>query len=513
MKRGYSVVAWYCAVIIFTAAVTAAFAPGGGPQSARSPGAGDIAAVAGAAAADAGAAAATAARQECNFVLAGKGATADGSVMMTYNNDWSPYNAPYFEVVPATETTYGFVKILCIGDIEEGGINEHQFAVNYGTATGLDPAVLAADPYETRGVTGELWDLLLQKCRTCDEALDLIAEIAETRGFNSGCAGSFGFADPDEAWCFELLGGHHWVAQRVPDDAVLAHPNTIVVRQIDLGDPENFRGSPDLEEFAQSIGRYDPAESPFDVAWAYADRERLLTYYNANRIWGALDSVAPSLGLVPEMPYETRPVWVVPDEPVTRQDIMAISRYHYEGTALDQTDGYTLMSPHKQTNRPICDRTTDYSAVWQLRDWLPAEVGGVLWVAPGRPCASAYTPFYAGITAVPDDWADRTAARAFCKVALRLDRRGTIAGESYYAHYIPLVHNVFGAFEGQVEAEQASVEVTALGLEGAERQAYLTAYTAQCAQRAYELALSLPSQIVPPGPRHRHRVPVSALAL
>ncbi len=344
-------------------------------------------------------------------MLAGKGATADGSVMMTYNNDWSPYNAPYFEVVPATETTYGFVKILCIGDIEEGGINEHQFAVNYGTATGLDPAVLAADPYEAQGITGEFWDLLLQKCATCDEALDLIAEIAETRGFNSGCAGSLGFADTDEAWCFELLGGHHWVAQRVPDDAVLAHPNTIVVRQIDLDDPDNFRGSADLQEFAESIGRYDPAEGPFDVAWAYSDRERLLTYYNTNRIWGAFNSVAPSLGLVPEMPYETRPVWVVPDEPVTRQDIMAISRYHYEGTELDQTENYTLMSPHKQTNRPICDRTTDYSAVWQLRDWLPAEVGGVLWVAPGRPCASAYTPFYAGITSVPEKWAERTAAQ------------------------------------------------------------------------------------------------------
>ncbi|HSL95354.1 MAG TPA: C69 family dipeptidase [Thermoleophilia bacterium] len=503
MKTRLRGVALLCVLLAVAALAAVAVGATARPAAQGPPDAAGAAAADGSDATAADVAAATAARQQCNFVLAGKGATADGSVMMTYNNDWSPYNAPYFEVVPATETTYGFVKILCIGDIEEGGINEHQFAVNYGTATGLDPAVLAADPYEAQGITGEFWDLLLQKCATCDEALDLIAEIAETRGFNSGCAGSLGFADTNGAWCFELLGGHHWVAQRVPDDAILAHPNTIVVRQIDLSDPDNFRGSPDLEEFAQSIGRYDPAEGPFDVAWAYSDRERLLTYYNTNRIWGAFNSVAPSLGLVPEMPYETRPVWVVPDEPVTRQDIMAISRYHYEGTELDQTEDYTLMSPHKQTNRPICDRTTDYSAVWQLRDWLPAEVGGVLWVAPGRPCASAYTPFYAGITSVPEKWADRTAARAFCKVALRLDRRGTIAGESYYAHYIPLVHGVFGTFEAEVEAEQAAVEATALGLEGAERQDYLTTYSAERAQRAYELALSLPSQIVPPGPRHR----------
>ena len=46
------------------------------------------------------------------------------------------------------------------------------------------------------------------------------------------------------------------------------------------------------------------------------------------------------------MPYATRPVYVVPDHPLTRQDIAAICRYHYEGTSLDETDGYAAMSPH-----------------------------------------------------------------------------------------------------------------------------------------------------------------------
>ncbi len=65
------------------------------------------------------------------------------------------------------------------------------------------------------------------------------------------------------------------------------------------------------------------------------------------------------------------------------------------------------------------------------------------------------------------------------------------------------MHAVYGAFADECAEAQAEVEATAVGLEGAERQAYLTAYTAQRAQQAYELALSLPSQIVPPGPRHR----------
>ena len=71
------------------------------------------------------------------------------------------------------------------------------------------------------------------------------------------------------------------------------------------------------------------------------------------------------------MPYATRPVFVVPDHKVTRQEIAAICRYHYEGTSIDQTADYALMSPHNQSNRPICYATTGYSEVWQLRRGSP----------------------------------------------------------------------------------------------------------------------------------------------
>ena len=154
----------------------------------------------------------------CNFVLAGKNATADGSVMMGYNNDWSANNYQYLQVVPAPDaSTYRFVKILTMGGIQEGGINEYQLGVNYGAFTDLDKTVLAADPYVKKGYGGELWDLILQQCRTARQAIDLLAQMASTKGFSSGAAGSFGFADANEAWVFELLGGRHWVAARVPD--------------------------------------------------------------------------------------------------------------------------------------------------------------------------------------------------------------------------------------------------------------------------------------------------------
>jgi dipeptidase len=430
----------------------------------------------------------------CNFILAGKDATADGSVLMGYNNDWSVNNYVYMQVVPGDATRNQYVRLLTWGGVPEGGINVHQLGVNYGTATTLDAAVLAADPFVKKGYGGEIWDTILQQCSTAQEAITLLGQMAQT-GFTSGAAGSFGIADPEEAWVFELLGGHHWVAQRVPDDAVLAHPNIVTVRQIDLTDPDDFRGSADLAIFAQSIGRYDPASGPLDVAWAYHDRDVLQSSYNTNRLWGAFDSVAPSLELDPSMPYADRPVYVVPDDPVTRRDIQAICRYHYEGTAIDQTQDYTLMSPHAQTNRPICHSTTDYSAVWQLRSRKPADIGGVMWVAPSRPCSSAYVPFYGSITSVPSSWTNKTAFNLFRAVADSLDKRGTVDGELRYEHYIPLVQGVYGAFEAECTSAQAGTESTAASLNGSARITYLTDYSAQRAMQAQDLASGLPAQM------------------
>jgi len=376
----------------------------------------------------------------------------------------------------------------------EGGINSKQLGQLYGSGTDLDPAVLAADPYVKKGYDDAVWDTIMQTCSTSKQAIDLLAKDAQT-GFTVAVAGSWAIADPDEAWVFELLGGHHWVAERVPDNAVLAHPNIVVVRQVNLNDTANFRGSSDLQSFAQSIGRYDPSQGPFDVAWAYHDRDVLQSYYNTDRLWGAYNLVAPSRGLTPTMPYATRPVYVVPDHKVTRQDIAAICRYHYEGTVIDQTAGFTLMSPHAQTNRPICYATTDHSEVWQLRSWKPNDIGGVLWLAMSRPCSSTYVPFYDSITSVPAEYGGRTAFNEFRDVAESLDKNGTINGLTRYGYYIPLVKSTYGAFEAECTSAQASTEATAAGLSGSARAAYLTNYSAQRATQALNLAIGLPAQM------------------
>lgn len=483
MKRSFA------SVVLLLVAALGAVALLGPPRPAPAAPAPPAAAQASTAAAD----------DQCTFVVAGRRATADGSVLMGYNNDWSADNFAYVKVVtPPDPSDHRYLRLLTWSTIPEGGLNEHGLGVLFGVATNLAPEVLAADPYTTNGVGKDLWDLILERCRTAREAIDLLEELAQARGFTDDAAGSFAVGDSTEAWVFELLGGHHWVAARVPDKAYYAQPNMLRIREVDLSQPDRFRGSPDLEEFAIAIGRYDPGSGPLDVAWAYGDRSSLQSSYNTNRLWGVINRFSPSLRLSTSMPYAERPVFVIPDHPLTRQDFMAICREHYEGTVLDQTAGYSLMSPHAQTDRPICYSTTDYGAVWQLRRGLPEAVGNVMWLALSRPCSSAFVPFYAGVQDVPQAWSQKKAYLAFRAVADSLDRPGTVAGEIRYRHYIPLVRGVFGGFEARSTAAQPGVEATATALwssSPAAAAAYLTDYSSSRAGEAIDLARGLVGQM------------------
>lgn len=235
----------------------------------------------------------------CFFVVAGKDATADGSILLGYANDWASTNWMSMQVMRHGDAGAGFLKFRTSVASAAGGVNEHQLSVIFGAETDIADVVLEADPYKSSGFGYGLWDRLLRTCRTARQAIDTLAHMAEGRGFSPQAAGSLAVADTDEAWVFETLGGHHWVAVRVPDDAVWIHPNMVCVRTIDQSDPSTCRGSADLAAFAERLGRYDPTKGPLDVAWAFNKRRELSAYYNKNRLWGPIHLLAPHLGLPP----------------------------------------------------------------------------------------------------------------------------------------------------------------------------------------------------------------------
>ena len=63
---------------------------------------------------------------------------------------------------------------------------------------------------------------------------------------------------------------------------------------------------------------------------------------------------------------------------------------------------YILGSPYKMNGPTICAGGTQYSTVAHLRNWLPVEIGAIMWVAQYRPDVQAYTPYYSSMQSVPE---------------------------------------------------------------------------------------------------------------
>ena len=63
------------------------------------------------------------------------------------------------------------------------------------------------------------------------------------------------FADAGEVWWLETIGGHHWIARRVPDDRVVIMPNQFGLDHFDFadayGEQKEHLCSQDLREFVE----------------------------------------------------------------------------------------------------------------------------------------------------------------------------------------------------------------------------------------------------------------------
>ena len=115
------------------------------------------------------------------------------------------------------------------------------------------------------------------------------------------------------------------------------------------------------------------------------------------RNWGAINLLSPiRYEIADDFPFS-----FIPKEKVSIQDLMGVLQHHYEGTQLEDK---TISSPHDYDILPICRKNTQYGMVAQLRNWLPTEIGSVMWLAPHRPCSQVFIPWYSGITKIPNNY-------------------------------------------------------------------------------------------------------------
>lgn len=451
----------------------------------------------------------------CSNFLVTKGASADGSVMITYTCDgefhpilrYEPAadHGPdeYIEMKDWSGTVRGKIKQVPHTYALVGLMNEHQLVIGETTFTGREELI------NPDGMLHYWWlmRLALQRARTAREAIQVMGALVDEYGYASE-GESISIGDPNEAWLMEIIGpgpggkGANWVALRVPDGYVSAHANKSRIGEFPLHDTKNCLYSPNVISFAIEKGYYDPASGkPFDFSEAYCPADAQKLRYTETRVWSMFRRAAPSL----EWPVdyhrgvkgaERYPLWIKPDRKLSRADVFAIMRDHYEGTPYDMTTGVDA-GPYGTPNRfrpitwqvdsvaytwerPISTQQTGFSFVSQSRSWLPDAIGGVLWYGVDDTYFTCYVPLYCGITAVPESFARGSLGEFSWNSAWWVFNFVANFANIRYSSMKEDIQKVQRELESTHDALQPAIERTAIELHGknpALLEAYLTDYS------------------------------------
>lgn len=437
------------------------------------------------------------ASNNCYTVLAGRGTTADGSVMLAHNEDNGiQYVACMKRVeravhpegaersldgggsIPEADTTWAYWILEMPGlDFSHALVNEKGVAVVSDNCPSREDR-----PELIQGGAGrELRILVAERARSAREGARLVGELVGRFGYNQS-GRTLIIADSREGWFVAMVNGRHWVAARVPDDRVSTVANNYNIRRVDLADTLDFMGSPDLVDYAASRGWYDPErDGEFDFARAYARQDRLDDPTQTHRQWSGLEQVAPGAVPPPE-PGSPLPFSIVPSRKLSPPDLFRVLRDHYEGTPFAAHEKQPH-DPQYGPGHPICTFSTNSGSVFQLRDGFPAEIGVAWWLALWRPCASTFVPLYpwAGevpselsFPVVPEAYRDASAAvQPGVDKALRVFRDLSLFVDQDYRSRIGTVRAWWESFETRRLALQRSVESRALELYPLERETAL----------------------------------------
>ncbi|GKI20823.1 dipeptidase [Odoribacter laneus] len=417
----------------------------------------------------------------CTVIVAGKKATVDGSVLNSHTDagadcrirvvagqkypagSMAPVyygiqrvdlpleeNGEILGYIPQVEQTYTYFQSAY------SHINEYQLCI--GESTLSQRPELQVDKGEGKQImtVEQAMIFALQRCKTADEALELITSLMEKYGFLPSCGPEsecLTLADPEKIWVLELFSvgknwtpesgkpGVIWAAQRVPDDHIAIIPNWSIIKEIDLSRPEQFKASANYQQIAIENGWYSPESGkPFVWQEIYAPIPR---EWATNRFWLFATTFAPSSAPITDRktenpfdnlnqyiqyvePLNLYPFSFKPEHLVSVQDFMNFQRSTFTGTIYDKENDAAwyysgkngewvkskLATPFPSSETQKLLKTTrrravaradgEYGMVAQLRSNMPREIGGIYWVFQDNAYTSPYLPLFTGVSRIPE---------------------------------------------------------------------------------------------------------------
>lgn len=469
------------------------------------------------------AAAVTADSSACTNLIAGKGATTDGSVMMSYSAD-SHNLFGFLHHSPAARHPKGAMRKITdwdtgkpLGEIPQvpetynvvGNMNEHQLAIGESTWGGREE--LADTTGQSVMDYGSLIYVALERAKNAREAIDVMTDLVEKYGYASE-GESFTIADKNEVWVMEMIGkgaekGAVWIAVRIPDNAISGHANEPRIRKVDLKDKENVRYSKDMIKFARKRGYFTGKDQDFSFADAFAEHDPSTRRGCDARVWSYFrrfnDGADQYFAWVNADSNEPMPLYIIPDRKVSPEGMQDAMRDQFQGTPYDMTQDvgagpyhvpyrwrpmeYEVDGKKYLMERAIATQQTGWSFVSQSRDWLPDPVGGVFWFGTDDTNTSVYMPLYCGMTEVPAELAQGD-VNTF-DINSNFWVNNIVANEAYHRYdmMIPDIRKVQNKLEkGFFEQVKANDPKLKAMVEAGDMDAYRNAVNALGAQDAKE---------------------------
>ncbi len=461
-----------------------------------------------------------------NFIVT-KGASTDGSVMITYAADSHQlYGALYkhnggkqrSKMLAVNEWDtgryLGLIEQVPVTYSTVGNMNEHSLIITETTYGGR------AELEDKHGIMdyGSLIYIALQRAKTAREAIAVIAELANKYGYASS-GESFSIADKNEAWIMELIGkgskldakgnnlrkGIVWVARRIPDGYVSGHANQARISTFPLNDKENCLYSEDVISFAREMGYFNGKDEEFSFCDAYAPADFGALRGCEARVWAFFRTVAEGMDQYTDYamgynPKNRMPLWVKPTQKVSPKQVFDAMRDHYEGTPMDMTTDIGAggnACPYRW--RPMYFKVdgVEYcneraTATQQTGFWLCGQARegktGILWFGTDDAATSPLTPIYCNTTEVPWCLSEENGSMLHYSSTSMFWVTNRIANFAYlrYDTIGKRVREEVDKWENTKLTEVAKVDAKVASLSTKKAQKLLTDYSTVTAQALFE---------------------------
>ena len=379
----------------------------------------------------------------CTTVLVGKNASNDHSTMIARTDDGFfdvkkliivdpkkqprtyksvishlkidlPDNPMRYTSCPSVDPTHGVWAAT--------GINAANVGMTATETITSNPRVLAADPLvvyqkaksrKEKDIPGGIGEedivvLVLHYIHSAREGVERLASLLEQYGTYE--SNGIAFNDENEVWWLETIGGHHWIAKKVPDDVCVVNPNQFGMDSFDLqdafGKKESHLCSSDLIEFIRDNHldlNQNGVFNPRNIFGSHSDMDHV---YNTPRAWFMGRFLAPTryrwdgpdAEFTPESDH--LPWSLIPERKVAAEDVKYLLSAHYQGTDYDPYLNHDIGKRGKY--RSIGINRTGVTSICQIRSDAPEAVKGIEWICFGPTTFSAAVPVYPNVSRIPD---------------------------------------------------------------------------------------------------------------